>query len=122
MLSEYTAITASIPEVHRLHSSTAMKVLTLLCCLMLLTGNVRGGAPPHAAPVVNEVLATQVALDRSGFSPGEIDGRAGRNLQRALAAFQGSHQLPATGRIDDETWKQLAATAGDVPPLVDYTI
>jgi lipoprotein-anchoring transpeptidase ErfK/SrfK len=99
-----------------------MKVLTLLCCLMLLTGNVRGGAPPHTVPVVNEVLATQVALDRSGFSPGEIDGRAGRNLQRALAAFQGSHQLPATGRLDDETWKQLAATAGDVPPLVDYTI
>jgi lipoprotein-anchoring transpeptidase ErfK/SrfK len=99
-----------------------MKVLPLLCCLMLLTGTIRGGAAPHAAPVVNEVLATQVALDRSGFSPGEIDGMAGRNLQRALAAFQGSHQLPATGRMDDQTWKQLAAIAGEVPPLVDYTI
>jgi lipoprotein-anchoring transpeptidase ErfK/SrfK len=99
-----------------------MRVFTLLCCLMLLTGTIHGSASPHGAPVVNEVLATQLALDRSGFSPGEIDGRAGRNLQRALAAFQGSHQLPATGQIDDQTWKQLTATGGDVPPLVDYTI
>jgi len=99
-----------------------MKVLTLLCCSMLLTGDLHGGASPHVAPVVNEVLATQVALDRSGFSPGEIDGREGRNLQRALTAFQSSHQLPATGRTDDETWKRLVATAGDGPPLVDYTI
>ena len=99
-----------------------MKVFTLLCCLMLFTGTIHGGGAPRGAPVVNEVLATQVALDRSGFSPGEIDGRAGRNLQRALAAFQGSHQLPATGRIDDQTWKQLSAAGGDVPPLMDYTI
>jgi lipoprotein-anchoring transpeptidase ErfK/SrfK len=99
-----------------------MRVTTLLCCLMLLTPATHGGASPQSAPVVNEILATQVALDRSGFSPGEIDGRAGRNLQRALAAFQGSHQLPATGRMDDQTWKQLAAIGGDVPPLVDYTI
>ena len=99
-----------------------MRALTLLCCLMLLTATIRGGTSPHGAPVVNEVLAAQVALDRSGFSPGEIDGRAGRNLQRAIAAFQGSHQLPATGRIDDQTWKQLAPTGGDVPPLVEYTI
>ena len=71
--------------------------------------------------MVNEVLAAQVALDRSGFSPGEIDGRSGRNLQRALAAFQRSHQLPDTGQMDDQTWKQLAAS-GDVPPLVEYVI
>jgi len=87
---------------------------------MLLIATI-GDASPQKAPVINEVLATQVALDRSGFSPGEIDGRAGRNLQRALAAFQGSHQLPASGHLDDQTWKQLAATAGAVPPLVDYT-
>jgi peptidoglycan hydrolase-like protein with peptidoglycan-binding domain len=99
-----------------------MRVFTLLCCLMLSTGTIHGGASPHGAPVVNEVLATQLALDRSGFSPGEIDGRAGRNVQRALAAFQGSHELRATGRMDDQTWKPLAATGGDVPPLVDYTI
>ena len=97
-----------------------MRVFTLLCCLMLLSGTIHGGAPPHRAPVVNEILATQVALDRSGFSPGEIDGKAGRNLQRALAAFQQSHQLPATGQMNDQTWKELATAGGDGPPLVEY--
>jgi len=99
-----------------------MRVFTLLGCLMVLSGTIHGSALPRRAPVINEVLATQVALDRSGFSPGEIDGKAGRNLQRALAAFQQSHQLPATGRMDDQTWKALATTGGDVPPLVEYAI
>ena len=89
---------------------------------MVLSGTIHGSALPRRAPVINEILATQVALDRSGFSPGEIDGKAGRNLQRALAAFQQSHQLPATGRMDDQTWKALATTGGDVPPLVEYAI
>jgi lipoprotein-anchoring transpeptidase ErfK/SrfK len=93
----------------------------LLGCLMVLTGSIDAGRSQEGAPVVNEILATQVALDRSGFSPGEIDGRAGRNLQRALTAFQRSHQLPATGQLDDRTWKQLAA-ASDAPPLVEYTV
>ena len=99
-----------------------MRVFTLLCCLMLLSGTIDGGALPHKAPVVNAILATQVALDRSGFSPGEIDGKAGRNLQRALAAFQQSHQLPATGQMNDQTWKELATAGGDVPPLAEYAI
>jgi lipoprotein-anchoring transpeptidase ErfK/SrfK len=99
-----------------------MRVFTLLGCLMVLSGTIHGSALPRRAPVINEVLATQVALDRSGFSPGEIDGKAGRNLQRALAAFQQSHQLPATGRMNDQTWKALATTGGDVPPLVEYAI
>jgi lipoprotein-anchoring transpeptidase ErfK/SrfK len=89
---------------------------------MLASGTIHGDALPHSAPVINEILATQVALDRSGFSPGEIDGKAGRNLQRALAAFQQSHQLPATGQLDDQTWKALATTGGNVPPLVEYAI
>jgi lipoprotein-anchoring transpeptidase ErfK/SrfK len=98
-----------------------MRVFTLLGCLMVLTGRIDARPSQEGVPVVNEILATQVALDRSGFSPGEIDGRAGRNLQRALTAFQRSHQLPATGQLDDRTWKQLAA-AGDAPPLVEYTV
>jgi lipoprotein-anchoring transpeptidase ErfK/SrfK len=67
-------------------------------------------------------LAGQVALDRAGFSTGEIDGRPGQNVQRALSAFQQSHQLPATGQMDDTTWKQLTSAGGDVPPLIEYTL
>jgi lipoprotein-anchoring transpeptidase ErfK/SrfK len=90
--------------------------------LIAITAVLNAAPSSHDAPVVNEVVATQVALDRAGLSPGEIDGRPGRNLQRALAAFQQSHHLGARGEIDDETWKQLEAAGGDVPPLVDYTI
>ena len=40
------------------------------------------------APAFDEkALQTQVALDRAGFSPGEIDGRMGTSTKRALEAF-----------------------------------
>ena len=80
-----------------------MRTLTLLCCLLSIA------AAGPTAPVVSEVLATQIALDRAGFSPGEIDGRPGTNLQRALAAYERSHE-------------ERLGLLGDVPPLIDYTI
>ena len=102
-----------------------MRLIILLCCVLSIGAGLSAVASAKAgssAPVVSEVLATQVALDRTGFSPGEIDGRPGLNLQRALSAFQQSHQLAATGRADDPTWKQLMSAGGDVRPLTDYTL
>jgi lipoprotein-anchoring transpeptidase ErfK/SrfK len=88
-----------------------MRFLGLLCCVLALTGRPEGQSSPPAqlAPVVSDVLAMQVALDRAGFSPGEIDGRRGKNFDRALAAYKQSHSedLPLLG---------------DVPPLIDYTV
>jgi lipoprotein-anchoring transpeptidase ErfK/SrfK len=80
-----------------------MRAIALLCCVL----SVAAAAP--TVPVVSEVLAKQIALDRAGFSPGEIDGRDGQNLQRALAAYGRSHEEPL-------------ALLGDVPPLIDYTV
>ena len=67
---------------------------------------------PTATAAQHDLLATQVLLDRAGFSPGEIDGRGGANTQRAIEAYE-RH----TGtRVAD------AVAAASDPPTVSYTI
>ena len=67
-----------------------------------------------------ELLRAQILLDRSRFSPGEIDGRGGSNTRRAIAAFQASRDLESSGELDEATWKAL--NADTAPVLVEYTI
>ena len=45
---------------------------------------------------VKEALALQVTLDKAGFSPGEIDGKLGKNTLRALEAYEGAKGQKAT--------------------------
>ena len=42
-----------------------------------------------------EALALQVTLDKAGFSPGEIDGKLGKNTLRALEAYEGARKQKA---------------------------
>jgi lipoprotein-anchoring transpeptidase ErfK/SrfK len=83
------------------------------------------GGPPAVrseAPVVQETLAAQIMLDRIGFSSGEIDGRSGVNVKRAVAAFRSAHGLPAGDAIDETFWQRLSERTGNQPPLVSYEI
>jgi lipoprotein-anchoring transpeptidase ErfK/SrfK len=85
--------------------------------LLLLPSVVRAQKMP--APDVRQTLAVQVALDRAGFSAGEIDGKAGPKTRQALAAYQKSNGRQPTGVADEETLASLKAPAD---PVVRYTI
>ncbi len=61
----------------------------------------------HLEPRMKRTLALQVALDRAGFSPGEIDAYSGGDTERALRAFQQAHDLHVTGELDRHTVQAL---------------
>ncbi len=71
---------------------------------------------PQAAdgegPSMKSAGDVQILLDRTGFSPGVIDGQGGTNTRRALTAFQAAHDLEPTGKIDEATWENLVASGG----------
>ena len=57
---------------------------------------------PHTASVDDTrlIARTQAILSSLGFDAGPADGKMGRKTRDAIAAFQTSKGLPATGEID----------------------
>jgi lipoprotein-anchoring transpeptidase ErfK/SrfK len=66
------------------------------------------------------VIKAEILLARAHFSPGEISGRPGENLNKAIAAFAEA-QGKATKKLDRELWDKLSSISAD-PVVIDYTI
>jgi lipoprotein-anchoring transpeptidase ErfK/SrfK len=66
------------------------------------------------------VIKAEILLARAHFSPGEISGRPGENLNKAIAAFAEA-QGKATKKLDRELWDKLVSMSAD-PVVIDYTI
>jgi lipoprotein-anchoring transpeptidase ErfK/SrfK len=72
-------------------------------------------------PACGDVLAFQVLLDRSGFSPGQIDGSSGPNVSHAITAFQAAHGVKPSGQPDCDTWHALGGDHAE-PAITAYTV
>src|SRR5262245_55811998 len=62
----------------------------------------------------------QILLARARFSPGEIDGKPGENLDKAIAAFA-SGQGVEPGKLDQGLWEKLRSTSTE-PVMTDHII
>lgn len=64
------------------------------------------------------VLRVQLLLDRAHFSPGIIDGRWGKNTEKAVYWLQKREGLNATGEVDSTTYLRLLQMAGTPADLI----
>jgi lipoprotein-anchoring transpeptidase ErfK/SrfK len=71
------------------------------------------------AAKVHDIFEAQVALSRTGISPGSIDGASGSQTRGALEAFQKAHGLPVTGTLNEATRRSLTLAE---PVAADYIV
>jgi len=111
-----------------------MRVLVTLISMFVLIGaasgksleadainNAQWGAPGSSKKAINPFfIRAETLLARAHFSSGEISGKGGENLNKAIAAFAEA-QGRETGKLDQQLWDKLVSISAD-PIVVDYTI
>ena len=71
------------------------------------------GKLPSEDSISPLAVKVQVLLDRARFSPGEIDGRFGDNVEKALQAFAEANSLASGKVLTPEIWSKLQQASSD---------
>jgi lipoprotein-anchoring transpeptidase ErfK/SrfK len=77
------------------------------------------GKTPERNRISPEMVKLQVLLDRAHFSPGEIDGKSGENVDKAIAAYAAAHD--AGLRMTAELWQSLTEASQD-PAIIEHKL
>ncbi len=79
-------------------------------------------ASPEVSPGL--IKRVQTSLKQQGFYKGSVDGKWGPQTQSGLHAYQQSHNLTATGQLDQPTLASLNGTpvsSTQTPPAATAT-
>jgi lipoprotein-anchoring transpeptidase ErfK/SrfK len=79
------------------------------------------GKLPSEDSISPLAVKVQVLLDRARFSPGEIDGRFGDNVEKALQAFAEANNLASGKVLTQEIWSKLQQASNDAV-IADYVL
>ncbi|SMO69358.1 L,D-transpeptidase family protein [Paracoccus laeviglucosivorans] len=100
-------------------TSPSIRALASISPTEIETATYNGGdLPPGQSALTAKV---QILLDRSGISPGVVDGWRGGMSESAIKAFQRRAGLPMTGRMDFVVWDLLHGYAAEAVTM-SYTI
>ena len=90
----------------------------------MLSRDPTGNAPLDPALADDKprpLMQAQVVLDRLGFTPGVVDGKAGLSTRNAIRGFQLAGNLDQTGELDEAT-KQALSQWSNIPATRVVTI
>ncbi|HOW19513.1 MAG TPA: peptidoglycan-binding domain-containing protein, partial [Phycisphaerae bacterium] len=104
----------------RIGSMFRMRAAVLAGAIGLAAAPLAAAKPTGESASLRATVALQIALDRSGFSPGLIDGIFGGKTTASLREFQRSRGMPATGNLDAATRAALRVDEEDA--FIRYTI